>query len=419
MPHLGAFLISSRELFFSFLALGLCTKKYTNNKYMSSVYTILRNEQAETGKSVLYLCVAIGKKRKYYSLKKAIDPKFWDKNSHQVKAREGNSTFLNNYIRDMEKKILEIFQYFRIEDKPLTLETFHNYYKKGGIDISRSFYEFFENEYEIQKKTISKSALEVYRKMKNKLISFAPNLTLAEVDYDFITRFEAYLLGECNLNRNTASKTLSIFRTYINSAYHKGFIKSYPFAKFKIKKGVSNRTYLTELEVRAITDLRLYNDGEANAQEMFLFACYTGLRFSDLINIGWDNIQDISNGKGEISKILSFENIKTRQITEIPLIKEALGILQKKDKTDKHIFKKITNQKLNEHLKTIQEKAGITKNLTAHMARHTFATLALTKGIDIATVSSLLGHTNLKTTQIYAKVINYKKIEEMKKFAFS
>ncbi len=383
---------------------------------MASVYTVLRSEQTDKGKSVLYLCVAIGKKRKYYSLKKSIDPKFWDNDSHQVKPREGNSIFLNNYIQDKVKEVLKIFQYFSLEDKPLTLETFHNYYKKGAMDISRSFFDFFESEYKIQSQTISKNALEVYRKMRNKVKAFAPNLTLSEINHDFITRFESYLLGECNLNRNTASKTLSVFRTYVNSAYHKGYIKSYPFAMFKIKKGVSNRTYLTEAEVKDIAELRLLNDGEINAQEMFLFACYTGLRFSDLINITWDNIQTVKS-KNDIYKILSFENIKTSHITEIPLIKEALEILNGKDINQKHIFKKITNQKLNEHLKTIQKKAKITKNLTAHMARHTFATLALTKGIDIATVSSLLGHTNLKTTQIYAKVINTKKIEEMKKFS--
>jgi len=285
------------------------------------------------------------------------------------------------------------------------------------LDISRNFFEFFESEYEIQKATISKSALEVYRKMRNKVKAFAPNLTLSEINHDFITRFEGFLLGECNLNRNTASKTLSIFRTYVNAAFHKEYIKTYPFAMFKIKKGISNRTYLTEMEVKSIADLRLFNDGEANAQEMFLFACYTGLRFSDLINITWANVLSNASGKGVFYKMLSFENVKTNLITEIPLIKEALEILDRKDESQKNIFKSITNQRLNEHLKTLQQKAGISKILTAHMARHTFATLALTKGIDIATVSSLLGHTNIKTTQIYAKVINEKKIEEMKKFS--
>lgn len=384
---------------------------------MATVYTVTRKDKTANGLQALYLCVTIGKDRKYYSLKKYIDPKFWDNDAHQVKAREGNASFINNYIRDKEKEVMNIFQQFSFEEKALTIESFHNYYRKGGKDIAKSFFDFFESELEIQKKTISPSAQEVYRKMRNKVKAFAPNLMLAEINHDFITRFESYLIGVCKLNRNTASKALSVFRTYVRAAYHKGFIKSYPFAMFKIKTGVSNRTYLTELEVKAITDLRLFNDGESNAQEMFLFACYTGLRFSDLINITWDNIQLITGRKSEVTKILSFENVKTGHITEIPLIKEAIEILNRKDEEQKYIFKKISNQKLNEHLKTIQEKAGISKNLTAHMARHTFATLALTKGIDIATVSSLLGHTNLKTTQIYAKVINEKKIEEMKKFS--
>src|SRR5437588_576143 len=121
---------------------------------MATVYTILRNEKTANELQGLYLCVTIGKNRKYYSLKKYVAPKFWDKKAHQVKAREGNSEFLNNLIRDKEKEVMEVFQYFRIEKKPLTIETFHSYYKKGGMDISRNFFEFFESEYEIQKKTI-------------------------------------------------------------------------------------------------------------------------------------------------------------------------------------------------------------------------------------------------------------------------
>lgn len=105
---------------------------YPNFLDMATVYTVTRNEKTAKGLYGLYLCVTIGKDRKYYSLKRYVQPKFWDKDTHSVKGREGNSVFLNNYIRDKEKEVMEVFQYFRIEDKPLTIETFHNYFKKGG-----------------------------------------------------------------------------------------------------------------------------------------------------------------------------------------------------------------------------------------------------------------------------------------------
>ncbi len=383
---------------------------------MASVYTILRSDKTATGLQTLYLCVNVEGKRKYYSLKKQVDPKFWDVAAHRVKAREGNATFLNNLIKDKEKEIEDIFLQFEFEKKTLTMDTFHSIYMGDKKVMNRDFFDFFESEFKLQSGVISAGALEVYRQMNNKLKVFAPALTLPEIDHDFITRFESWLQVEGKLNKVTTAKHLNTLRTYVRSAFNKGLIKTYPFANFKIRKGVSNRTYLTEQEIHQIAALRLFNDGEANAKEMYLFACYTGLRFSDLINVKWDDIQEVKDAKGKGHKIISFINIKTKLKVEIPLIDKAVEIINGKPTVDEYLFKHITNQKFNEHLKLIQEKAKITKNLTAHIARHSFATLALNKGIPINVVSSLLGHTNIKTTEIYAKLMSVTKVEEMKKF---
>jgi integrase/recombinase XerD len=298
---------------------------------MATVYTVLRKLKTSNELQPIYLCVTIGKERKYYSLKRLIDPKFWDEKAHKVKPRQGSANFLNSLIGEKEMEVRDIFHHFQFEDKPLTIASFDRFYKNGGIEISKNFYEFFESEMALKQKTLSRGVVLVYRQMVNKLKEFAPKLTIAEINHDLLSRFESYLLSDCALNRNTASKHLNTLRTYIRSAYNKNLIKTYPFASFKIKKGVSNRSYLSELDVRAIAEVRLFNDGEANAREMFMFACFTGLRFSDLVNITWENIELITDQSGEISKILIFENVKTKQKIGIPLIKEALNLLSQKD----------------------------------------------------------------------------------------
>ncbi len=180
--------------------------------------------------------------------------------------------------------------------------------------------------------------MEVYRQMRNKLEKFSPGLLLSQINHDFLTKFKSYLIGWGLDENTTVPKHLNTLRTYVKSAYHKGFIPVYPFNTFKIKKGNANRQYLTELEVKAIEEARLWNEGELKAQEMFLFACYTGLRFSDLITTKWEQVQSIIDEEGEVQLILSIIMEKTNLKVEIPLIEEALEILKRKDKSKEYVF---------------------------------------------------------------------------------
>lgn len=380
---------------------------------MATVTPILRKDYKDVSKEVvseqvIYLRVTVNRKSKFYSLKKSVLPEFWDDKKLQVKAREGRANAINHVISKKTKEILDLFYQFEVEDKPLTIETFHSAYSSTiAENKSYDFFTFFDKESEIQKGKITKGSLLAYRQVYNKLKDFSPSLHLSEIDFAFLNRFEQYLLTKGNLNRVTTHKLLKTLRTYLIIAFNKGMIKSNPFNKFKIKQGVSNRLFLDEAELQSIIAVKLPNEGEARARDLFIFACCTGLRFGDLNQLQWE---DINNG------MIRFVNQKTKHIISIPLIKRAEQILEKQDKTKPKIFRAITNQKYNEHLHTIEKTLEITKPLTSHIARHSFATLAITQGIPIEVVSSLLGHTNIKTTQIYAKIVDKLKIEQMKKF---
>ena len=144
------------------------------------------------------------------------------------------------------------------------------------------------------------------------------------------------------------------------------------------------RDYLTEVELSAFMEVFILeeNIGELRCWELFVFCCLTGIRFSDLVNLKWTNIRPMT----------------------IPLINKAWKIIEQQEKAESvYIFRRISNQKLNEHLHSIEKRAKIQKNITVHVARHTFTTLALERVIPLEVVSKILGHKSIKMTMIYAK----------------
>ena len=202
---------------------------------MASVKVILRKKESNSNKDsdsksdkpqFLYLRVLIERKARFYSLKKEIDPAYWIEKEQKVSGKEGNALFLNKYIGDKVKEVESIFYQFQIEQKALTINSFNEAYS-GDKKQTYNFYSFFDKEYEIQKNAMSAGGLEVYRQMRNKLKAFAPNLNLSEITHDFIARFENNLLGDCKLNRVTTSKHLTVFKTYVRLAFHKGYIKTW------------------------------------------------------------------------------------------------------------------------------------------------------------------------------------------------
>ena len=215
---------------------------------------------------------------------------------------------------------------------------------------------------------------------------------------------------ELNNKTNTVGKTLKKIKALLQVAYKKGIIQKIEISSYKLKYEKTNRTFLSTVEVNQMEEL-LSKDipGQIiNTVKCFLFCCYTGLRYADLFNLKYSNIIDNS---------IEIQQQKTDHFLRIPLSQKALKFIdQQKLPTKEKIFNAYTNQKMNDYIKVAALMIDMKKSISFHCARHTFATIALNLGLPLNVVSEFLGHTDLKTTLIYAKLLEKTKIAEMSKF---
>ena len=230
----------------------------------------------------------------------------------------------------------------------------------------------------------------------------------------FIRDFEVYMMTIGNCGANTTAKFMQFFKRIILIARENNLLQSDPFATYKIRLKKVDRGYLTKDEVAKLIQKEYCSERLEQVRDLFVFACFCGLAYIDLKNLNSDNIRiGVDGGKWIITK-----RQKTNVKVEVPLLQIPKMILDKyKGKLkDGKILPMISNQKLNAYLKEIGEVTGIKKILTFHLARHTFATTTtLSAGVPLETVSKMLGHTNLATTQIYARITSDKIGKDMER----
>lgn len=238
----------------------------------------------------------------------------------------------------------------------------------------------------------------------NVLQEFRPGLDFKDITYSFLKDFESYLREKGN-GVNTVAKHLRQLRTLVNEAINQGYIHAdaYPFRKFKIKQEKGRHEFLTPDELRKLENLEVNDRKMRHVLDAFLFCCYVGLRFSDFCQLAPDNFIRV-NGK----RWLHFKSIKTGIELRLPLHLlfegKALGILERYNIEE---FASLgCNSDVNKYLAQIVEMARIRKHITYHTARHTCATLLIHQGVPITTVQKLLGHTSVKTTEIYSEVLS-------------
>lgn len=241
------------------------------------------------------------------------------------------------------------------------------------------------------------------------------DIALKEINHSFITNFEAYLRSDCNCSENTTAKFIQFFRRIIIIAKNNGWIQIDPFANYSIRLKRVDRGYLTKEELTKIMQKEFSTKRLEQVRDIFIFSCFTGLAYIDVKNLTENNIIT-SDGKQWICT----HRQKTDTAVNVPLLKIPAAIIEKyKDVRYKsQLLPVLSNQKLNSYLKEIGDLCGIHKNITFHLARHTFATTTtLANGVPIETVSKMLGHTNITTTQIYARITNDKINRDMQKLS--
>ena len=257
---------------------------------------------------------------------------------------------------------------------------------------------------ELIRKNPSYDVIEYHNSFIRRLEEFGRFVVFADLSYERLLEFDAYLRKSIQ-SSPTLYKRHSLFKGYINEAMKRGLCKSNPYDFFKMQKGKSkDPVFLTSEEVERIKSLKADIDKIDKARDLFIFQCYTGMAYIDMQNFARSDIQTV-----EGREVIRSNREKTDESFVLLFLPEAKAVAEKYD----YDFPKISNQKYNDFLKLVAASAGVTKNLTSHVARHTFATYLINKGIPIESVSRALGHATIRQTQHYARMLGKKVIDDM------
>jgi integrase len=386
----------------------------------SIIFLLKKRKKNKRKMFPIYSRVTINGQRIELSTKRWIDLNDWDKKRQRPKLINNKLKALNHHLEYIRNRFYLEHQRLSQTNKPFSAIDLKNAYlniKEKGITVL----EVIETHNIDMKSQIpelySAGTLKNYRTLKKHLTLFIPKeyktegLELKRVDRNFIYSFERFLLFNTLCNQNGAMKVLQRFKKITTLSKRKGLIEHDPFEGYIFRFKRKEIAFLTGDEIDRFSALDLKIPSEIKTQELFVFALYTGLSYADIISLKWHQIHKDKGG----SQFILNKRKKTGETFIVPLLKPALEILDSKiEKKEGLVFSSISNACVNRKLKKLAKKAKIFKNITFHIARHSFATtITLNNDVPLVTVSKMLGHSNVKTTQIYAKVLQKKVSSDM------
>jgi site-specific recombinase XerD len=397
---------------------------------METQFTVLfrlrTDKQTREGLYAIYLRITIDGRRFEPASQRFIAKSDWMKKVNIVNPEAIHGKEINEHLQILKHKAYRYQREIMMEGQALTIENFRKKWLGIGERQRMVLEVFAEHNSKVEMlvgKDFADGTLERYvtslehtRRFilwKYKLKDFP----ILQLDYGFITDYEFWLKGVRNCSHNTTMKYLANFKKIVLICVKNQWLPRDPFLGYKMTKREVIRDFLNEEELKKIASKKFYTERLERVRDLFLFSCHTGLAYADVLKLKQN---DIKSGIDKRQWIFTLRQ-KTDTLSRIPLLPFALKLIEKYSKhrdvigTEK-LFPVMTNQKMNGYLKEIADLCEIKKDLTFHVARHTFATtITLNNGVPMETVSKMLGHTNLKTTQHYAKLLDTKISQDMGK----
>ena len=376
------------------------------------------------GQLPIYIRLTVDGQRFEFSSKKFIEKSKWSPELSKMKGSTEEARTINNYLDLMKSKVFDIQMELIHKNEELSLENFKSRIL-GTHQRERMIIPIYQNHNDKINELVGNGyaygTLERFKISLKHLQEFilwkynVADININKIDYAFVTEFEFYLRSVKKCNNNTAVKYVRNFRKIIKICLDNDWLDKNPCSRYEGKMKEVERDFLTEEELNRIYNKRFSSERLNLVKDIFIFSCYTGLAYVDVKGLKKDHIAIGIDGEKWIFK----NRQKTDTKSKIPVLPIAQEIIQKyadhpKCLNEDNILPILTNQKMNAYLKEVADLCDIPKEITFHMARHTFATsVTLTNGVPIETVSKMLGHKNIQTTQHYAKILDKKVSEDM------
>lgn len=384
------------------------------------IYNLVFNRKKRlnrNGMALVQVEAYLSRKKMYFSTKVYLKPEQWDAKRRMVKNHpnaNGLNRMLYEHIASIEQAELVLWQ----QGKPLSLGLLKNSIEKPETN-NRSFISFYKDE--VASSTLKESTKLNHLSTLELLQEFKKNVFFTDLTFDFVSSFDSYLQSK-GYHLNTIAKHMKHLKRFINVAINKEYmdIQKYAFRKYKIKTIEGGHTHLSPEELQKLELVQLEEKFEKlqKTKDAFLFCCYAGLRYSDFVNLSPANIIEYHK-----ETWLIYKSVKTGIEVRIPLYLlfegKGIHILQRYKNDLSSFFNLKDNSNINKDLHMLAKLAKIDKRISFHTARHTNATLLLYNGANITTVQKLLGHKSVKTTQVYANIMDITVVRDLEKTANS
>lgn len=395
------------------------------NRLTFSLLFWVERSRIKDGKAPIIARITVNGKRANISLQRKVELTKWKKSKSRVNGSSLEAIRLNKYLDQTQVQIQDAYDQLVKECSHISAQSIKaRYLGEDSQEHTLLYLIGYHNEQ--MEESLSQGTLKNYHTTERYVRLFiekklkAKDIYLSKLSYRFLIDFENFLRKhrptnhQRKMENNTVMKHIQRLRKMVTMAYKMEWIIKDPFVRFKANYVRKEREFLTESELEIIINKNFRIERLELVKDLFVFSCYTGLSYIDVMNLNRDNVTIGIDG----NKWISTSRQKTKNSVKIPLLDIPMELITKYAENPGtkfgKLFPKMSNQKLNSYLKEIADLCEINKNLTFHIARHTFATtVTLSNGVPISTVSKLLGHSKIATTQIYARVLEHKVSEDI------
>ena len=349
-----------------------------------------------------------------FSCKQSVPKALWDIKGNRAKGKSKEARDINLALDNIKAQIIKHYQRISDREAYVTAEMVRNAYQGIGSEYETLLGAFDKDNATFQKRVGTDRVKGTYLarvRARNHVAAFIKanykrsDLSMLELTPDFIKEFAVFLSTDRGLQNGSIWTNCMWLKGVVMRAHFNGLIPRNPFAQFHISPNIKEREYLTEDELKTLMTHEFADSKLSYIRDIFVFASFTALSFVDIKELTTDDIMEVNGEKWIISK-----RHKTKIPFQVKLLDIPLQIIKRYEpfQTDKSVFPNLNYWSICKPLKKMIKECGITKAISFHCSRHGFATLALSKGMPIESVSRVLGHTNIVTTQLYAKITTQK-----------